>query len=554
MNATKHCTGSARFLLHLPLALGLLVAGADIANASAQHHCDGPVDPTGLVAAADATHIAAASGRWEAPLTWSGGLVPDRDARVLIPESLAVTIDTRLDATLSTVRVDGALRFASDADTALRLDTLVTTCTGLLAIGSADAPVAADRRASITFVDNGPVDGLEDPAQIGRGAVLLGRTEFHGAPRTHRAILDVHPRAGAATIRLKQAPEGWRVGDLLTITGTVAGDPRSDELRQIAAIDGTTISLATPLSLDHVPPASDLNVYVANLTRNIVIASESAEVAHRGHVMFMHTLDVDVRNVAFENLGRTDKRRELDDLFFEFEEDVVGNATSAGVVFEVEEGPRTNIRGRYPVHFHRGGVAPGSTPARISGSVVFDSPGWGFVMHSAHVHMIDNVSYAVQGSGFYTEAGDEIGLLQGNIAVRSANDAFVLDDGGAIDPDLGADQQEFGNDGEGFWLSGHRVALIDNVSAGSTGHGFIYWTDGLVEADIPEPARMSVRVADLPNGDLIPGRESIPTWWAPMAPIRGNEAYGSMIGFRFRYAYSQAYLGEGGSAFHKPPP
>ena len=511
-----------------------------------------------LVVLDQVTHTAAASGPWSATSTWADGVVPDSGSHVHVPQGLEVQVDTVLAARHATVRVDGTLSFANQTDTQLLAETIVSSHGARVEIGTAAAPIAPHVSASIVFLDDGPIDTTCDPKQLSRGALFMGTTVMHGAARTHRAVLASPALAGASSLTLTEAPQGWRTGDEIVVTGTVVGDPESDEIRRVASVAGAVVTLDAPLSLDHQAPAAGLNVYVANLTRNVLLSSENASFRRRGHVMFMHTLSVDVQNARFTELGRTDKTRPLDDLFFEPFEDEVGNETSAWVHFSVEVGDPsevTNLRGRYPVHLHRGGIDPQSDPALVRGNVIVDSPGWGYVLHSGHGHFIDNVAYGVQGTAFYTEAGDEIGLIQGNIAIRSVNSVFQFDsEGGAIDPDLGAENQEFGNDGDGYWLSGHMVRLIDNVSAGSTAHGFIYWTDGLVEADIPEPGRTSVPVANIPNGHLIPGRTHVPTWWPALAEVRGNEAYGSAIGFRIRYVHAQTYIGEGGSEFHERPP
>jgi hypothetical protein len=186
---------------------------------------------------------------------------------------------------------------------------------------------------------------------------------------------------------------------------------------------------------------------------------------------------------------------------------------------------------------------------------VFNGPGWGYVIHSSHANLIDNVSYGLQGAGFYTEAGDEIGTIRGNIAIRSVNDAFQLDDQGAIDPDLRAEFMDYGHDGDGFWLTGTRVSMINNVSAGASAHGIIYWTDGIMEATTPTATRVTIPVNSLPNGELIPGRDAVPVWWAPLAENHGNESYGATIGFRSRYIHAKNYLGrDEQSDFHRSPP
>ena len=507
-----------------------------------------------LAPIASATHVVARSGAWSDPRVWQGGVLPEDGARIHVPTGMAVVVDRILDPEFKTVRVDGMLRFAPYVSTRLQVDTLISTHCARVEIGTPQIPIAANAKAEIVFADDGAIDTSIDFAQLGRGAVLLGESIVHGALRTSRHALAEHAQAGAQEIVLSSMPKGWQIGDELVVTGTMPNNPVSDEVRTITSIADLRIGLDRPLAIDHVAPRSDLNVYVANMTRNVVLRSENPDTARRGHIMFMHTLKADVRYARFDQLGRTDKTRSLDDVTFLFDDDRSGNNASAPVHFTTTPGERTNIRGRYPIHLHRGGTDPSTRPALIEGSVVVGSPGWGFVSHSAHARFVNNVSYAVQGTGFYTEAGDEVGEMVGNIAIRSVNSRFSFDSlGGAIDPDLGFEEQEFGNDGDGFWLSGHRVAMRNNVSAGSSAHGIIYWTDGLVEGDIPR-GRASVKVSEIPNGHLIPNRETIPVWWAPLAEVSGNECYGSSVGFRVRYTHAQTYMGEGGSPFHASPP
>ncbi|MEM7456484.1 MAG: G8 domain-containing protein [Planctomycetota bacterium] len=521
-----------------------------IMGPQAFHNCNqSHPDVMALVSDAQATHFATGSGRWVDPSVWQNGVVPTSGARVVIGEGHTVTVDTVNSREFKTVRVDGTLRFATNVSSELRVDTLVTTHCGTLEMGTATNPMQPEVRARIVFADDGAIDRNWDPKQLSRGALLMGRTELAGAPTTDKVVLAVQPTAGQSSLTLEAVPTNWRVGDQLVVTGT--DGPTSDEVRTIASINGTNVQLNQALAVDHVAPKSSLNVYVANTTRNVQFASENTATLRRGHIMIMHTHNAAIDNAGFYDLGRTDKSRDLDDLNFEFDDEMPGNQAGAPVHFQTSNGPANNIRGRYAVHFHRGGTEPGSIPATVNGSVVFGSPGWGFVNHSSHVNFTNNVAYGVFGAAYYTEAGDEIGTFDGNIAIRSVNPRNpVNQDDGAIDPDLGHEQQEFGNSGDGFWLSGHLVSVKNNISSGSSGHGIIIWSDGLVEAD---RGRATVATSSIPNGNLITGRDSIPVWWAPMAEIADNEVSGSTIGFRTRYIHSQTYLGEGGSDFHARP-
>ena len=496
------------------------------------------------------THAATQSGNWSDAATWGGNL-PSNSAIVAIPAGMVVTVDTKVAPKFKSVTIDGTLRFATNVDTELWVDTLISNAGSTLEVGTAADPIGAGVTARVVFADLGPIDKTVDPKQLSRGAVLAGKTVMFGAAKTHRITTATFPRMGDSTIALSSAPNGWRVGDQIVIAGSQG--PTSEEVRTVTAINGTTVSLNQALSRDHVPPKSDLNLWIANTTRNIRFESENTQtVLRRGHMMFMHTNNVDINNAGFYSLGRTDKREPLDDWEYDIPEDVPGNNNPAPIVFTPIALGGDNIRGRYALHVHRGGTNPNGTPAVYKGSVVVDSPGWGFVNHSSNVEMIDNVSYDVQGAGFYTEAGDEVGSMVGNIAIRTFNDAFVLDDAGAIDPDLGLERGDFGNDGDGFWLSGTRVSVIDNVASGASAHGIIFWTDGLIE---PDTGRSTVKVSELPNGHLIPNRETVPVWWAPLADVRNNESSNALVGFRSRYIHSSLYMGEEtSSAFHASPP
>src|SRR5262249_9031405 len=96
-----------------------------------------------------------------------------------------------------------------------------------------------------------------------------------------------------------------------------------DEQFAVASIDRAknTITINDPvpgspfkgLVYDHSAPAG-ASVYVADVTRNAVFESENpVRVADRGHVIFMHDMDVHLDAGGFYGLGRTDKRNPIDD-------------------------------------------------------------------------------------------------------------------------------------------------------------------------------------------------------------------------------------------------
>ncbi len=459
---------------------------------------------------AAATHRVVASGPWSAAETWADGVLPADGSRVFVPAGLTVTVDDVFAAELATLRVDGTLRFATTTNTQLRVDTLVAAPGSIVEIGTPEDPVRADVTARVVFADRGPIDLSVDPRQLGRGAIFHGRTVIHGAAKTSFTTLADPPRAGDTTLELAAAPQGWRVGDRLVVAGTRA-DATGEETVTVTAIAGTTVSLARPLALDHLPPRADLAVHVGNLTRNVVFASENPTLGRRGHVMFMHNPDVRVAHAAFEDLGRTDKLEILDPAYFDEEGEFV-------------EGTGLNVTGRYSVHFHRTGVDASVAPATVTGSVVAGNPGWGFVNHSSHVEFTDNVAYDVTGAAFNTEAGDEIGSFVGNLAIKMH--------GSRDEPQARQIHGDFGHAGDGFWLQGPGVRVENNIVSGATGSGLILYAEALFEDGLGITTFAS---ANLPDPAAAEGADNVPVTLAPLAPFSGNTAYGSELGAQIYY-------------------
>ena len=463
-----------------------------------------------LVPEAQATHVAVAGGAWSSGSTWRGGQIPESGSRVLIPEGISVEVDDQFTASLDWVRINGELLFAPTVHTEMRVDTLVSAPGSRLQIGTPDQPVGAGVRAQIVFADRGPLSIAEDPMLMGRGAILHGSTVVHGQAKTSALTAADQLRRGDQRIVLEDIPQGWTVGDRLVIAGT-SPDGTGDETVRIRAIDGQHIDLDRPLLKDHVTPRDHLKVHVANLTRNVVFSSENKSLDRRGHVMFMHTRDVDVANAAFNDLGRTDKSRPLDSPYFDDEGFFA-------------EGTGTNPGGRYSVHFHRNGVDSQGSPSLIRGSVVVGNPGWGFVNHSSYVDFIDNVAYDVYGAAFSTEAGDEIGSFQNNIAIRMH--------GTGEEPILRQEEGDFGHAGDGFWLQGPGVRVEGNVAAGAKGSGLILYAEPLFEDGLGITLFPSGNLSDPGFAD---GASTVPVSLAPLAGFKGNDSYGSVLGAQIYY-------------------
>jgi hypothetical protein len=475
-----------------------------------------------LVTDKDVTHTAAQDGSWADKATWKDGKVPDNGATVLVPKGRVVSVDGIIATPLRALRVDGELTFATDRDTGLSVDTLVIAPAGRLIVGTEKKPVAAGRRATITFTDSGAIDAKRDPALLGRGLIAHGEVSMHGAPVTPFVALQAPPTPGATKLTLPRPPEGWKVGDTLLLAGTGLGRNEDEEL-PIVALDGAEVTVPA-IKHKRDLPTDGLSVYLANLSRNVVLRSENARDPSRsGHIMFMHSPKVTLANVAFLNLGRTDKRNPVND-------------PKPGTDGVLATGTGTNPRGRYAVHFHRTGVGGHDEPAKVRGCVVQNSAGWGFVNHSSNVVMEDNVAVNVAGSSFVTEAGDEIGAFRRNLAVRSA---------GSKEDTVARDKlQDFGHEGDGFWFQGGGVAVEENVAVGQSGAGFFLFTRGLEEDGL---GRRSFPIANLPDPKLVPeirratvknkpaNPDHVSIGQVPVRLFKNNIACGCRVGIVVRF-------------------
>ncbi len=467
-----------------------------------------------LVPLEGATHVAIENGSWFAPATWQSGKVPGADARVLIPSGVTVSYDGMADDPLFSLRVDGALTFATDQDSRMVIDTLVIAPGGRLQIGTAQQPIEPQVKVDILISGAGDIDLEWDPLLLSRGVISHGSVEIHGARKTTFLKTGEPPRRGDTQLVLASVPEGWRVGDTIVVTGTrkrgwawdntaraVIHHNSEDEIVTVTALEGNRVTIDRPLLFHHHPPRADLAPYVANVTRTIRFASlggVETPLFTRGHVMFMHSDAVDVRYAAFDHLGRTDKSRDAFDL---------------SALQEVT--PESNIKGRYSLHLHKTGMANREAPAMVVGNSVFGSPGWGYVHHSSHADFIDNVAFDVFGAAFAAEDGDETGIWLRNIAIRATG--F---DWGAEPAKAGSERHDNGRSGDGFFFAGRLVEAAENVAANTT-HGFVW----MHRSAPTEPAR-----ATLHQPEVTYGRATITPDVPPIQGFRDNEAFGTEIG------------------------
>lgn len=485
----------------------------------------------------EVTHEALSTGNWGNAANWSAGTVPGAGAVVVIPPGVTITIDGPYLAELSKLAIYGTLSFLTTGNGELSLDTLLVPVGGELIMGQDGAPIAAANRARITIFDAGTgIDVIKDPAVIGRGIIADGTILMNGTAKTPFLALTGDALVGATTLALVQAPTGWNVGDEIVIPATTfsadwaanLSPPNSmlqNEVRTITAINAAakTVTFATGLAYNHQRAESSEAIHVANLSRNVIIQSESvADITRRGHVMAC-TNACTIRNALFLRMGRTDK---LDIVTDPFAADGITPLTGSA-----------NARGRYGLHFHKGGTDIALPPAEVTGCVVRDTPGWGFVSHSSYVDFVDNVCYDFVGGGFVTEDGDEAGSFINNIAIGGTGNGEFPEHRTIFNNQPRMDQGDMAFTGEGFWFQGPDLTVIGNIAAGCKGGGYMFWCGGRLDPLVDH-------YTGFPRSRVPTG--VVPRSWSydsnrvlvadiPVRSFSNNVAYGCFTGLKFRY-------------------
>ena len=464
------------------------------------------------------TTTSVASGAWSNPATWSAKKVPGAEDRVLVSSGHDVIYNVASDARIACVELRGHLRFATDVNTRLKTNNLMVLDDGYLEIGSAANPIPANVAAEVIVADQ-KIDRKLDPTELGAGIESLGKITMHGAVKTPTFMrLAAEPLTGQTALTLEQPVPSWKTGDSIVIPDTrqLRESQRGenykpqDEKLEIAKIDGTRITLTTPLKFDHKGARDgagklEFLPHVGNLTRNVLVRSENPA-GTRGHMIFMSHSDIDLRYVEVREMGRT-KLGVLDNTEF----DNGGRVQKLG----------TNQIGRYAIHFHHD-FGPKQTPGNgyqftLVGNSVDSAPKWGVTVHNSHYGLVrDNVVYNTHGAGIVTEDGTEsFNVFDHNFALRSGGSGDFAPRSG-----YGGAGNDPGGEGAGFWFRGPNNYIRNNVAANADTFGF-----GLAAGSLGD-----VHIPAFKGADTSVDKETkvIDTTAAPVLEFANNEAYGEI--------------------------
>jgi hypothetical protein len=348
-----------------------------------------PAEPTGDV------RRAAASGPWSDAASWEGGSAPVAGDHVWIDPGFEIVLDT--DAKIDGMTLAGSLAF----DPAVSV-TIGSTANIVVAGNLQMRPGSPSVEHVVEFL------GVDEAAFLGGGLEPLepdvglwvideGQLDIQGSERRGWSTVTGAVEAGASAVEVDDAT-GWQVGDSVVLSPTAAPSARDDAAATwdgfhqttIAAIDGTTVTLADPTIQAHPIVDGQYRAELMNLTRNVIIRGTAEGHSH----VFIHTHSKPqfVRWALLDRLGVPD------------------------------------ALGRYPIHFHH--AYESARGSLVEGVVTTNGGNHAFVPHESYgITMRDLVAYNTEaGDVYWWDEGDQTHdlVLDHVIAARMDESGFYL--------------------------------------------------------------------------------------------------------------------------------
>jgi G8 domain len=459
---------------------------------------------------ANPTVSAKQDGNWSSTQTWTKPLV-DNDV-LEIPSGRSVTLDVQSETRIKCLAVKGTLRFHTDTNTRLRVGTLMIFEGGRLEVGTTSTPIASTVTAEI-IINNQAIDKTKDPESYGTGILGFGHIVMVGEAKTSYLRLASEALAGATTFTLASTPKNWRTGDRLVLPSTAQGSSGLSNTDYTALLtpaqltlqttSGTSVSVTQGLSKAHIGARNytgniSFLPHLGNLTRNIIIRSENPN-GTRGHVLFTHRADIDLRYVLFKDLGRT----------------------------TIQPLSSSNQIGRYALHLHHlmgiTGKPAGSYQYVLLGNAIDSSSKWGITLHDTHYGLVrGNIMFNTPGAGIMTEDGSEsFNVIGQNYILYTIGTGEERGDSRFFQ-----NSGDWGFEGSGIWLRGPNNYVRNNIVANSNSFAYTVM-----------PFRMDtpVRIPKFPGADTTIASQttSYRMQQLKLLEFTNNTAYASRSGVTF---------------------
>lgn len=495
------------------------------------------------------------NGNWNTGSTWVGGVVPTSNQNAQIKH--VVTVEAGQTRTIKSCVVEdvGKLVFG---------DGCTFNFWNLISNGEIEAGTVAGPISGTLVIRDIAVDPTGDPDQFWGGLIGIGgKVTCHGLAKSVTSkVFDCNAAAatitlyeedlddttmtcGAQTLAFKTMQAnlsadgtpgvltGWAVGDRLFLPGMLRPQWNEGisqatigwEFRTIASIAGNVITLNAVTTYAHHGQASHNGIVteypnVQNLTKSLTIKSESAA-GVRGHTLYSHRCQVDLRYVGHEDMTRSKKTGE------------VASNVAGGV------------RGRYMFHLHHDegpvdGFTPASAPVvnypvafHVYGCSFYNTvdPGtvtWNVAIHDSSFGYFgyNDINWAF-GAGLITEEG-----IEAKNVIEHNRVMLCKGDGSRTDL-IGSD--DFGNAGSCIWFKGPYNYVRHNIAANAYGvdqspfiWGINYYSSDMADTQVLIPNSVGVDSEDNPELCTLMYRNAM-----PFLECLNNKVYACVAGFTF---------------------
>ena len=382
--------------------------------------------------------------KWSERVTWSGAPPPAEGDSVLIPLSQALIYDIESSPVLDTIVVEGTLVFPDAASSGQGKEVLlqarrILVRQGNLLIGSAEAPYQHNVLTIRLF-------GYKDDKQLPIfGNKFLGihhgNLQIHGKPKTPTwTNLLQSTTYKDKTIKIAGPITGWEVGDQIIISPSERHNQA--EMMVIAGITS--------------PEASEVTIELSKALKH------KHTIHTRQAASKTHTFELEVgvlsRNIIFEG-----DESSADSWFGGIMKVYGGKSTAQIEYLEIRNAGQAYQFGQYAFSF----VNIDCPSCYIKHSVFHKSYNRGFALDNAYrINIYDNIAANIDGDGFSVDnvvyLGEVWNTFEHNLAVDMRNAWGFLEKGMVH--------------GSGFFMPGPPNHMIENVVAGTEGHGIYYYT------------------------------------------------------------------------------
>lgn len=461
------------------------------------------------------THKAVKDGNWSDATVWDVGSVPNANS-IVCTSGYDITYDVFSNILIKDIHVSGTStwKWSRTVQTRLWVDTF--QCDGDFDVSTFQNPMpdsgilVGGKRQPMAEIIHWQSEAPLNTARL--GTIITGAIRWHGARKTNTIEATGTIAAGATSVTLEKnaAQAGWKVGDEILIVGTEwSGTSSTDaqysgptsfwgpvqdangtrtqnsgfknnqsETRTITEVDGTVVRWTDPLQFNHVITIDTLprgqvvtlRPIVSMLTQSFRIRSADAsdtawvgdlsDLQKRAHFMAAFSDDVQIRNIEFKNMGRTDTNPSLNG------PDGTTRYATSGTTTPITN--VNNVTGRYPIHLHRNGPYFGRKQVVVEACSVWAPtnerpiPGWGITQHDSRAAIEHCVVHNVRGAGIVSELGSETGQWIGNVVAWARGDGFEVDWGSRAEKW----QNHNGHSGVGYENQARQILQQDNYASG----------------------------------------------------------------------------------------